>query len=175
LEFVAHGSLGEFGRPRSLRPGDIIDQYPRVQLIVLQPEPYDRWPDERSPSDREATSLLRLFAAELSGDGVPLVLVLPAMDTPYAARALSQLARLLNMAPVPSARALARTTLRIQQLVAAHPGSSIVATEACCDATLFHCRSSRSEPEVPAFSPARRTETTAPPLRASVRRRLRRS
>jgi hypothetical protein len=174
LEFVAHAPADEFGRRRSLRPGDIIDRYPRIQLIVLQPEPYERWPDERSPSDREATSLMRLFAAELSGDGVPLVLVLPAMDIPYAARALAQLARLLNMASVPSTRALARTTLRIQKLVAAHPGSAIVATEACCDATLFQCRSSRTEPALP-FNPPRRTDTAAPPPRASAQPRLRRS
>jgi hypothetical protein len=177
LAFVTQTGSDESTSRRSLRPGDVIDRYPLVQMIVLQPEPYDRWPDERYPSDREAMSRLRLFAAELSADGVPFVLILPALDTAYAARVLALLARLLNVNAMPPVRALARTVLRIQRLVSAHAGSAMVATETCCDATLFHCRTSRTESELPPISRSRPTEKAAPPPppAESFQRRLRKS
>jgi hypothetical protein len=159
LELVTSISQEEKTRRRGLRPGDIIDRYSHVQLVILQPEPYTAWPDERFPSDREAASRMRLFAGELSADGVPLVLVLPALDTPYAARVLEKLARRLNVEGPPSADALARTVIDIQRLVAAHPGQAAVAAEACCDATLFYCRGQYLENISGSIDPPRKRDT----------------
>jgi len=117
---------------------------------------------------------MRLFGGELSSDGVPHVLVLPSLDTQYAARAIEELARTLAAWGLPSSGTLARTALAIQRLVASHPGQTAVATEACCDVTMFDSREVGVVVQQPVIETPRprRDVAVLPP---STPRRLRRS
>ncbi len=77
-----------------LRSSDIALRFPRLELCVLQGVTVPR--RTMTSWERNQTSLMRTFAAELADFGIPAVIALPPMDTESSRRALAALAEELS-------------------------------------------------------------------------------
>ncbi len=118
-------------------PEDIRREYPLTSLCILQGKPLLQ-AQARLESDRRDAQKLRQFAGELFAQGVPAVLVLPALPLAVGSEVINQLAATIARRPRDAGHAMLKTIAEIRAaIVALQPAEPDAAWEEAFDVCLY--------------------------------------
>jgi len=133
---------GEAGRVSSETSSNIESaaslrhRFPSVELCFIQPEPHRG--GARGEIDRQDALLARRFAAELFSVGVPVVIVLPRLQSLAEAAIVAPFATLLSRAKELNDGHLQRAIQECQSIIVSELGAGTnEAFEAMCDVALY--------------------------------------
>jgi hypothetical protein len=104
------------GDAAQMRPIDVRELFPRTQLCILQGPPL-RVFDERRDGARRDANVVRWFAHDLHGRGMPAILVVPPLETQHGADVIGRIAAVLNGSQSFDRRVLIRTAAAIRAAI----------------------------------------------------------
>ncbi len=117
----------------------LIHRFPRLNVCLLQGPLIEATP--RSETDREAAALQRQFAAQLSLQGIPIVIVIPTLPHSLARDVAETFRTLLQDQHIPSADELLAALATARNQIAHAPiGTDDDTLETACDLCLYLAR-----------------------------------